>query len=126
MKIEIISDFIGRINNIVIKDKRIFYSVEYILSKIENKFGECYNKKFIEDLVEQLNYLDLKIENFEFSKFELEINLDVKSFKEIKFKYYINEFYGIKEFNDNISRKMYSLYKIRVTFIVTLIFYEFL
>jgi len=109
MKIEIISDFIGRINNIVIKDKRIFYSVEYILSKIENKFGECYNKKFIEDLVEQLNYLDLKIENFEFSKFELEINLDVKSFKEIKFKYYINEFYGIKEFNDNISRKMYSL-----------------
>ncbi len=52
MKIEIISDFIGRINNIVIKDKRIFYSVEYILSKIENKFGECYNKKFIEDLVE--------------------------------------------------------------------------
>jgi len=53
--------------------------------------------------------LDLKIENFEFSKFELEINLDVKSFKEIKFKYYINEFYGIKEFNDNISREMYSL-----------------
>ena len=56
MKIEIISDFIGRINNIVIKDKRIFYSVEYILSKIEKDFKEkyenIYNKKFIEDLVE--------------------------------------------------------------------------
>ena len=109
MKAEIISDFIGKIDKIVIKDKRIFYSVEYILARIENKFGKCYNKKFIKELSEQLDYLDSKVENFEFSKFELEINLNVKSFKEIKFKYYTNELYGIKEFNDNISSGLYSL-----------------
>ncbi|WP_405354506.1 hypothetical protein [Fusobacterium polymorphum] len=56
-----------------------------------------------------MDYLDSKVENFEFSKFELEINLNVKSFKEIKFKYYTNELYGIKEFNDNISSGLYSL-----------------
>ena len=47
MKIEIISDFIGRINNIVIKDKRIFYSIEYILSKIENKGYIYCNSYFL-------------------------------------------------------------------------------
>ena len=47
MKAVIVSDFIGIINDVVIEEKRIYYSIEYILSKIEKKFGQCYNKRFI-------------------------------------------------------------------------------
>ena len=103
MKAVIVSDFIGIINDVVIEDKRIYYSIEYILSRIENKFGQCYNKKFINDLLHQLNYLYLKLEQFDFSKFELGVNFDVKTFNEL------NDFYGIEEFNDNIFNGVYNL-----------------
>ncbi|MCL4582990.1 hypothetical protein KST10_07395 [Fusobacterium animalis] len=109
MKTYIISDFVGIIDDIIIKNQKIFYSVEHILSKIEDKFGECYNKKFVEDLVNQIDYLYLKLDDFEFSKFEIEINLKVKKFNEIKFSYYGDEFYGIEEFNNNISKGIYNL-----------------
>lgn len=109
MKAVIVSDFIGIINDVVIEDKRIYYSIEYILSRIENKFGQCYNKKFINDLLHQLNYLYLKLEDFDFSKFELGVNFDVKTFNELKFKYDENDFYGIEEFNDNIFNGVYNL-----------------
>ena len=109
MKTYIISDFVGIIDNIIIKNQKIFYSVEHILSKIEDKFGECYNKKFVEDLVNQIDYLYLKLDDFEFSKFEIEINLKVNKFNEIKFSYYGDEFYGIEEFNNNISKGIYNL-----------------
>ena len=109
MKTYIISDFVGIIDDITIKNQKIFYSVEHILSKIEDKFGECYNKKFVEDLVNQIDYLYLKLDDFEFSKFEIEINLKVKKFNEIKFSYYADEFCGIEEFNSNISKGIYNL-----------------
>ena len=109
MKAVIVSDFIGIINDVVIEEKRIYYSIEYILSKIEKKFCQCYNKRFINDLVDQLNYLYLKLEQFDFSKFEIGMNLGVKTFNELKFDYDENDFYGIKEFNNNIFNGVYNL-----------------
>lgn len=109
MKAVIVSDFIGIINDVVIEDKRMYYSIEYILSRIENEFGQCYNKKFINDLVHQLNYLYLKLEQFDFSKFEIGMNFGVKTFNELKFDYDENDFYGIKEFNNNIFNGVYNL-----------------
>ena len=90
MKAVIVSDFIGIINDVVIEDKRMYYSTEY-------------------DLVHQLNYLYLKLEQFDFSKFEIGMNLDVKTFNELKFDYDENDFYGIKEFNNNIFNGVYNL-----------------
>ena len=109
MEAKIIQEFKGMINNVSIKNEKLFYCIEYILSRIENKFGECFNKKFVEDLVNQIDYLYLKLDDFEFSKFEIEINLKVKKFNEIKFSYYGDEFYGIEEFNNNISKGIYNL-----------------
>ena len=44
MEAKIIQEFKGMINNVSIKNEKLYYCIEYILSRIENKFGECFNK----------------------------------------------------------------------------------
>ena len=50
MEAKIIQEFKGILNNVLIENEKLYYCIEYILSKIEDKFGECFNKKFVEDL----------------------------------------------------------------------------
>ena len=93
------------LNNVLIENEKIFYCIEYILSKIEDKFGECFNKKFIEDLKITLNKLYYKNEYFYFEDFEREIEFDVESFKRLVFRYNY-ETYGFESLNEaNINGK---------------------
>lgn len=58
MKTNIESKFKGYINSIEFDNQKVFGTLTYILIKIENKFGEIYNDKFIEDLRNEFNILE--------------------------------------------------------------------
>ena len=90
MEAKIIQEFKGIINNVLIKNEKMYYCIEYILSRIENKFGECFNKKFVENLKLTLDYLYYKNEYFSFEEFERGINYDVDKFKNLVF---LNHFF---------------------------------
>lgn len=87
MEAKIIQEFKGMLNNVLIENEKLYYCIEYILSRIEDKFGECFNKKFIEDLKMTLNKLYYKNEYFYFEEFEKEIDFDVENFKNLVFSY---------------------------------------
>ena len=58
MQTNIESKFKGYINTIEFDKQKVFEILTYILIKIENKFGEIYNDKFIEDLRNEFNILE--------------------------------------------------------------------
>jgi hypothetical protein len=105
---KIIQGFKGMLNNVLIENEKIFYCIEYILSKIEDKFEECFNKKFIEDLKITLNKLYYKNEYFYFEDFEREIEFDVESFKRLVFRYNY-ETYGFESLNKGIFNGKYDI-----------------
>ena len=47
---KILQNFKGEIGGVIIENENIYYSMDYILENIENKFGKCYNHEFIKDL----------------------------------------------------------------------------
>lgn len=49
MKKEIINHFHGKINSVEFKSDFIYHCTSELLNTVEEKFGECYNDKFIED-----------------------------------------------------------------------------
>ena len=108
MEAKIIQEFKGMINNVSIKNEKLYYCIEYILSRIENKFGECFNKKFVEDLKITLNKLYYKNEYFYFEDFEREIDFDVDSFKRLVFRYNY-ETYGFESLNEGIFNGKYDI-----------------
>lgn len=90
MKTIILQEFKGKINNIEINDKNTFYSTEYILEKIEEKFGECYNDEFIKKLALIIERAEFKFEYFDRTELENEFveNIDnANTFKDIQFTY---------------------------------------
>lgn len=58
MQTNIESKFKGYINSIEFDKQKVFETLTYILIKIENKFGEIYTNKFIEDLRNEFNILE--------------------------------------------------------------------
>lgn len=108
MEAKIIQEFKGMLNNVLIENEKIFYCIEYILSKIEDKFGECFNKKFIEDLKITLDKLYYKNEYFYFEDFEREIDFDVYDFKRLVFKYNC-ETYDFENLNKEIFNGKYDI-----------------
>jgi len=105
---KIIQEFKGILNNVLIENEKLYYCIEYILSKIEDKFGECFNKKFVEDLKITLNKLYYKNEYFYFEDFEREIDFDVDSFKRLVFRYNY-ETYGFESLNEGIFNGKYDI-----------------
>ena len=49
MECNIIQEFKGEIGEVEFDDKNIYYASQFILEKIEDKFGEVYNREFIKD-----------------------------------------------------------------------------
>lgn len=49
MKKEIINPFYGKINGVEFKSDFIYHCTSELLNTVEERFGECYNDKFIED-----------------------------------------------------------------------------
>lgn len=89
MYIRKLQEFKGFINSVEFDDKGTFYSTEFALRKIEEKFGEVYNDDFVKDLKEAIDVYTMKVEDFCAAHMEREfVNAIEKaySFEEILFK----------------------------------------
>ena len=106
---KILQNFKGEIGGIIIENENIYYSMDYILENIENKFGKCYNQEFIKDLYTNIENIRLKYDEFSFDKLENDFNYSIreaKNFSEIKFNYYSNDSM-LDNFNESIKNNKY-------------------
>lgn len=111
MKCEIISNFCGKINDILIYDEEVYSSLKYIIECIENEFGEVYNDEFIKALKSELE----NIKDEEIERVELEVVTEdladcvarTDKFENIKFEYY-QQIYDytkeLEEFNEKLEK----------------------
>lgn len=79
MEAEVIQHFKGKINGVIINEEGTFYATRAVLDSIEEKFGECYNQKFVKTLSDTI---------YDVSSSYVE---KAKSFSEIKFNYLGND-----------------------------------
>ena len=106
---KILQNFKGEIGGIIIENENIYYSMDYILENIENKFGKCYNQEFIKDLYTNIENIRLKYDEFSFDKLENVFNYSIreaKIFSEIEFNYYGNDSL-LDIFNESIKNNKY-------------------
>ena len=92
MYIRKLQEFKGFINSVEFDDKGTLYSTQYVLGKIEEKFGEVYNDDFVKDLKEAIDTYAMKVEDFCAAHMEREfVNAieDADSFEDVLFKEYI-------------------------------------
>lgn len=115
MDIKMISKFKGTINDVEFNNENTFYSVEFLLHKIEDKYGTCYNDKFIEDLRDTIDVMNYKYEEFSYSELEREFYEDIENsskFNEIAFSYYGSD-WKIEELNKSIAENEYDIWEIK-------------
>ena len=106
---KILQNFKGEIGGTIIENENTYYSMDYILENIENKFGKCYNQEFIKDLYTNIENIRLKYDEFSFDKLENDFNYSIreaKNFSEIKFNYYSNDSM-LDNFNESIKNNKY-------------------
>lgn len=111
MENKIIQEFQGEINGVVFDDRNIYYASEFILEKIEEKFGEVYNKDFVNDLKNTIERMENKYEEFSYSVLEndfYEAIKEAKSFNKIEFSYYGSD-WKIDYLNENIKNNKYEI-----------------
>lgn len=88
MYIKTLQQFKGFINSVEFDDKGTFYSTQYVLGKIEEKFGEVYNDDFVKDLKQATETYTMKQEDFCAAEMERELANAIEeasSFGEILF-----------------------------------------
>ena len=111
MECNIIQEFKGEIGGVEFDDKNIYYASQFILEKIEDKFGEVYNREFIKDLRDTIETMEYKYDEFSFAILEddfYEAVKEAKSFNEIKFSYYGSD-WKIDSLNENIKNNKYEI-----------------
>ncbi|ASG28762.1 MULTISPECIES: hypothetical protein [Fusobacterium] len=111
MECNIIQEFKGEIGGVEFDDKNIYYASQFILEKIEDKFGEVYNREFIKDLRDTIETMEYKYDEFSFAILEddfYEAVKEAKSFNEIKFSYYGSD-WKIDNLNENIKNNKYEI-----------------
>ena len=110
---KILQNFKGEIGGTIIENENTYYSMDYILENIENKFGKCYNQEFIEDLYTNIENMRLKYDEFSFDKLENVFNYSIreaKIFSEIEFNYYGNDSL-LDIFNESIKNNKYLKFR---------------
>lgn len=121
MKSEILQNFKAVINTIVFTDEMNYTSTEYILDKIEEKFGEIYTDEFIEELSYAIERVSVKCDDFAYSELEWELVKSIdkaNTFEEINFSYpYIpsdlNERIATGEFTKKIRKETTQYVQLR-------------
>ena len=91
MESYVLQKFIGTINTIVINDEMVYCSTNYVLRKIEEKFGEIYTDEFIAELSWAIERVSIKCEDFAFSDLENSLENAIEladKFEDIYFDYY--------------------------------------
>lgn len=111
MECNIIQEFKGEIRGVEFDDKNIYYASQFILEKIEDKFGEVYNREFIKDLRDTIETMEYKYDEFSFAILEDDFYKAVKEakfFNEIEFSYYGSD-WKIDSLNENIKNNKYEI-----------------
>ena len=111
MECNIIQEFKGEIGGVEFDDKNIYYASQFILEKIEDKFGEVYNREFIKDLRDTIETMEYKYDEFSFAILEDDFYKAVKEakyFNEIEFSYYGSD-WKIDSLNENIKNNKYEI-----------------
>jgi len=98
MESKVIQQFLGEIDGVEFDKENVYYSSEHILSKIEEKFGNVYNKEFVKELKKSKIKLSLK-EEMEWEEIFLENKEEAEKIK--------NE---IEMTDKEIDRMVYELY----------------
>lgn len=107
MTATILQHFCGVIEGVQIYKENLFYSVEYLLEQIEEYFGKCYTKKFIEDLAYSMEKAYFGWEHFQWSEFEQGISFQGKHFETLHFQYLGFDRY-FEELNQNLQAGLYT------------------
>lgn len=91
MESYVLQKFIGTINTIVINNEMVYSSTNYVLGKIEEKFGEIYTDELIAELSWSIERVSIKCEDFAFSDLENSLKNAIEladKFEDIYFDYY--------------------------------------
>ena len=110
MERKILQEFSGEINGVEFDDKNNFYSSEFILEQIENKFGECYNNDFVKELRDTINNMYFKYDEFSFAYLENDFTDSIekaKKFGDIKFLYGGGD-WKIENLNEKIAQGVFT------------------
>lgn len=104
---EIKQDFIGKINNVEIHDKNCYYTMQYILQSMEDKFdGIEIAKDFILELYNTLERMYFKIEEFDYREVEKDFYCAIQCAvtpKDIQFTLFGNTTY-LEDLNKEVKQ----------------------
>ena len=109
MESKVIQQFLGKIDGVKFDKENVYYSSEHILSKVEEKFGNLYNKEFVKELRDTINTLNLKYDEFSFDTLEHDFSdciEEADEFKNIEFMYYGDD-WKIEILNEGIKNNEY-------------------
>ncbi|QGX47389.1 hypothetical protein GPZ88_10200 (plasmid) [Streptococcus ruminicola] len=90
MESVIITKFEAKIGEVIFQQENLFYSVQYIVNAIEDKFGDCFQESFVEALRDEIETIYLKYDNFSWSVLENSFYLAIEeapTFNAIVFNY---------------------------------------
>jgi cell wall-associated serine proteinase prtA len=108
MEAEVIQHFKGKINGVIINEEGTFYATRTVLESIEERFGECYNQKFVKTLSDTIYDVSSSYDEYSQSVLEYEFMNSVekaKSFPEIKFNYLGND-WKIETLNKELGKML--------------------
>lgn len=108
---KIIQNFKGEIGGTIVNNQSVYDSMVFILENIEDKFGNSYNKEFIEDLYSSIETIRLKYDSFSFDNLENDIFYSIQEankFEDIKLNYCDNNRY-FEKLNMKLENQEYSI-----------------
>ena len=108
---KIIQNFKGEIGGTIVNNQSVYDSMVFILENIEDKFGNSYNKEFIEDLYSSIETIRLKYDSFSFDNLENDIFYSIQKankFEDIKLNYCDNNRY-FEKLNMKLENQEYSI-----------------
>lgn len=109
METYIKQEFEGYINGVKVTEKYDYYTVNYLLEKIESDFGEVYNNEFISDLVYAVERCSNKLDNFSYAVLENELANNIEkapSFEKIVFTApYISSYMNVNLANGKYTKE---------------------
>lgn len=107
MKSKILQEFRAEINTIMFNDEMNYNTTEYILGKIEEKFGEIYTDEFIAELSYAIERVSIKSEDFAYSELEWDIIRAIDDAEKFKTIYFYDP-YIPSELKENLAAGKYT------------------
>ena len=107
MKSKILQESRAEINTIVFNDEMNYNTTEYILGKIEEKFGEVYTDEFIAELSYAIERVSNKTEDFSYSELEWDMIRAIDDAEKFETIYFYDP-YIPSELNENLAAGKYT------------------